>query len=56
MGKAELNPSMRMVLDCAAGGQSALAGNTLLDMKYENVVNLGSYQKWKDAGEPAEFL
>ena len=56
MGKAELSPCMRMVIDCAAGGQAALTGKTLLDMEFENAVNLGSYQKWKDVGEPAESL
>ena len=47
---------MSVVPYFAAGGQAALTGNTLLDMKNENVVNLGSYQKWKNAGEPAEIL
>ena len=56
MGKAESSPGMSVVLYCAAGGQAALAGKTLLDMEYENVVNLGSYQKWKDAGKPAGSL
>ncbi|MDP6730478.1 MAG: rhodanese-like domain-containing protein, partial [SAR324 cluster bacterium] len=39
---------------CTAGGQAALAGATLLDMGYVNVVNLGSFQAWKDAGGPVE--
>jgi rhodanese-related sulfurtransferase len=44
------------VLYCAAGGQAALAGATLLDMGYENVHNLGSFQGWKDAGGEVENL
>ena len=56
MGKAELGPVMSVVLYCAAGGQAALAGKTLLNMEFENSVNLGSYQKWKDLGETAESL
>ena len=55
MGKAELSPGIRVALYCAAEGQAALAGKALLDMEFENVVNLGSYQKWKDPGEPSEF-
>ena len=42
------------MLYCAAGGQAALAGATLLDMGYENVHNLGSFQGWKDAGGEVE--
>ncbi len=54
LGKSELKPEKRIVLYCTAGGQAALAGATLLDMGYANVVNLGSFQAWKDAGGPVE--
>jgi|TARA_B100000959_G_scaffold160610_2_gene168226 rhodanese-related sulfurtransferase len=54
LGKSELKPEKRIVLYCTAGGQAALAGATLLDMGYVNVVNLGSFQAWKDAGGPVE--
>ena len=56
LGKSELKPAKRVVLYCAAGGQAALAGATLLDMGYENVHNLGSFQGWKDAGGEVENL
>ena len=56
LGKSELKPEKRIVLYCTAGGQAALAGATLLDMGYANVVNLGSFQGWKDAGGPVEDI
>ena len=56
LGKSELKPEKRIVLYCTAGGQAALAGATLLDMGYGNVVNLGSFQVWKDAGGPVEDI
>ena len=56
LGKPELKPAKRVVLYCAAGGQAALAGATLLEMGYENVHNLGSFQGWKDAGGEVENL
>ena len=54
--KPELNPEKKIVLYCGAGGQAALAGSTLLDMGYENVHNMGSFQSWKDAGGEIEDL
>ena len=56
LGKPELNPDKRIVLYCGAGGQAALAGATLLDMGYDNVHNMGSFQSWKDAGGEVEKL
>jgi rhodanese-related sulfurtransferase len=41
---------------CASGGRSALAGKTLKDLGYANVFNAGGFQELKDAGldtEPA---
>ncbi len=43
-----------IVLICAAGGQAALAGKTLLDMGYSKVSNVGGFGDWKDAGGPTE--
>ena len=37
-------------LVCAAGGQAALAGKTLLDMGYTNVSNIGGIVDWVKAG------
>jgi len=41
-------------LICAAGGQAALAGKTLVDMGYNKVSNVGGFGDWKDAGGPTE--
>lgn len=39
-----------IVLYCASGGRSALAGKALLDLGYTDVRNLGAFQSWVDAG------
>jgi len=52
------NPAMKkdanIYLVCAAGGQAALAGKTLVDMGYQSVTNIGGISDWKDAGGPVE--
>lgn len=35
-----------LILYCASGGRSALAGKTLMDMGYEKVFNLGAFKDW----------
>lgn len=45
-----------VILYCASGGRSALAGQALKDMGYERVHNLGGFKEAKEAGlevEPA---
>ena len=45
-----------IILYCASGGRSALAGNTLVDMGFKDVRNLGGFKDWVSAGcevEPA---
>ena len=45
-----------VILYCASGGRSALAGKVLKDMGYGNVHNLGGFKDAADAGfetEPA---
>ena len=49
-----LSKEAEIVLICAAGGQAALAGKTLLDMGYKNVSNVGGISDWKDAGGAME--
>lgn len=44
----------KIALVCGLGGQAALAGKTLLDMGYKNVVNVGGIGDWKSAGGPME--
>lgn len=39
-----------VILYCASGGRSALAGKVLKDMGYAQVFNLGAYKDWVEAG------
>ena len=52
------NPEFRkerpIVLYCASGGRSALAGKTLREMGYSEVYNLGGFENAVDAGFPTE--
>ena len=43
-----------VILYCASGGRSALAGKTLQDMGYRDVRNLGGFKGWVDAGGEVE--
>lgn len=40
-----------VILYCASGGRSALAGKLLKDMGYEKVYNLGGFKDWTGAIE-----
>ena len=52
------NPKLKkdapLYVMCAAGGQAALAGKTLMDMGYTDVHNIGGFSGWKEAGGPTE--
>ena len=51
-----LQKDRTLVLYCASGGRSALAGKTLLDMGYTSVYNAGGFNELAAAGietEPA---
>ena len=50
----QLQPGKPVILYCASGGRSALAGKTLQDMGYEKVFNLGGFKDWAEAGMPVE--
>jgi len=39
-----------VILYCASGGRSALAGKVLKDMGYAHVYNVGAFKDWVDAG------
>jgi rhodanese-related sulfurtransferase len=39
-----------VIVYCASGGRSALAGKLLKDLGYANVYNLGGFKDWADAG------
>lgn len=43
-----------IILHCASGGRSALAGKLLKDMGYEKVYNLGGFKDWVEAGGKVE--
>lgn len=52
------NPDFRrdrpVIVYCASGGRSALAGKALQDLGYQDVRNLGAFKDWADKGGPVE--
>ena len=48
------DPAKTVIAYCASGGRSALAGQTLKDMGYRDVRNLGGLKGWIDAGGAVE--
>lgn len=51
--KPEFEKGKRIILQCASGGRSALAVQTLKRMGYNNVAHLdGGLKAWKEAGFP----
>jgi rhodanese-related sulfurtransferase len=50
----EITPEKTLITYCASGGRSALAGQTLQEMGYTKVFNLGKFQDWKDGGGEVE--
>jgi rhodanese-related sulfurtransferase len=45
-----------VILYCASGGRSALAGKTLKDMGYPDVRNLGGFKDWAESGGSVEKI
>jgi len=45
-----------VILYCASGGRSALAGKTLKDMGYSDVRNLGGFKDWAESGGVVEKI
>ena len=43
-----------VILYCASGGRSALAGKALQDLGYDRVYNLGGFKDWADSGGAVE--
>jgi rhodanese-related sulfurtransferase len=43
-----------IIVYCASGGRSALAGKTLKDMGYGDVRNFGGFQDWLGSGGAVE--
>ncbi|MBB3064977.1 rhodanese-like domain-containing protein [Limibacillus halophilus] len=48
------DPNRPVILYCASGGRSALAGKTLIDMGYKSVYNLGAFKDWVESGGGVE--
>jgi len=51
-----LQKDRTLVLYCASGGRSALAGKTLLDMGYTSVYNAGGFNELTAAGIKTEAV
>ncbi|MBS0535075.1 MAG: rhodanese-like domain-containing protein [Proteobacteria bacterium] len=43
-----------IIVYCASGGRSALAGKALKDLGYDKVVNLGAFKDWAESGGAIE--
>ena len=43
-----------IIVYCASGGRSALAGKVLKDMGYSQIYNMGGFKDWADSGGPTE--
>lgn len=43
-----------IIVYCASGGRSALAGKVLKDMGYSQVYNMGAFKDWADSGGAVE--
>ena len=51
--RPEFDPNGRLILQCASGGRSALAVETLRQMGYPNVAHLeGGLRAWLETGFP----
>ena len=48
------DPARPVIVYCASGGRAALAGQTLTEMGYQEVHNLGGFQPAADAGMETE--
>lgn len=45
-----------VIVYCASGGRSALAGKMLKDLGYKDVRNLGGFKDWAESGKPVEKI
>jgi rhodanese-related sulfurtransferase len=51
--RTEFDPGRRTILDCASGGRSALAADTLRQLGYTRVAHLdGGLKAWRETGNP----
>lgn len=49
-----LTTDKTVIVYCASGGRSALGGKALKDLGFDNVVNLGAFKGWVEAGGEIE--
>src|SRR5574337_323077 len=49
-----IDPERTVILYCASGGRSALAGKALKDLGYRDVRNLGAFKDWAESGGAVE--
>ena len=47
-------PDRTVIVYCASGGRSALAGKALQDLGYRDVRNLGAFKDWAEGGGAVE--
>jgi rhodanese-related sulfurtransferase len=52
--EAAFDRAKTIIVYCASGGRSALAGKTLKDMGYADVRNLGGFKDWVEGGGEVE--
>ena len=50
----DLNSTSRIAIYCASGGRSGAAANTLRQLGYEDVHNIGGFGHWVKAGGAVE--
>jgi len=48
------SPDKTIIVYCASGGRSALAGKTLKQLGYDKVLNLGAFKDWAESGGEIE--
>jgi rhodanese-related sulfurtransferase len=48
------DPAKTVILYCASGGRSALAGQALQELGYRDVRNLGAFKDWVEGGGAVE--
>ncbi|MFO1039124.1 MAG: rhodanese-like domain-containing protein [Geminicoccaceae bacterium] len=51
---AAFSPEKTVIVYCASGGRSALAGKALQDLGYKDVRNLGAFKDWAENGGEVE--
>lgn len=50
----QFDRSKPIIIYCASGGRAALSGQTLKQLGYEKVYNLGAFKDWAEAGGAIE--